>query len=324
MKQLTSYYPVYSLRFFRALFIHMRPYLLFVSGVAGLSGMAVAGQVNIPVVLLIMTFIPLFLGYGFGQALTDCFQIDTDTISSPYRPLVKGEVSPLAVGFMSSLGLIIISILIIYLNPYNVTWCIMSIIGLITYTYFKKNFWFAGPFYNGWIVMLLPVIGFMSVSGGSYSLLRNIDLSNLCGLSLFSYTNFVLIGYLKDITADKETGYKTFPVVFGWNKTMYAGDILVILGIFFCYRIVGHNDPKAFILFLAASIVALSGQVAGHFTQNKVESNAYYPVISTVRAFILWHLSVTIHFRHEWLVFVIIFYLVFEGVLYFRPAKEQI
>ena len=105
---------------------------------------------------------------------------------------------------------------------------------------------------------------------------------------------------------------------------MYAGDVLVILGMFFCYRLTGHDDPKAFILFLVATIIALSGQAAGHFTQNKVESNAYYPVISTVRSFILWHLSVTIHFRPEWLVFVIIFYLVFEGVLYFRPAKEQI
>ncbi|UCH14270.1 MAG: UbiA family prenyltransferase [Bacteroidales bacterium] len=324
MKQATSYYPVYSFRFFRALFIHMRPYLLFVSGVAGLSGMAVAERVNIPAGIFIMAFIPLFLGYGFGQALTDCFQIDTDSISSPYRPLVKGEVSPRAVGIVSSLGLVIISVLIIYLNPYNATWCIMSIIGLITYTYFKKNFWFAGPFYNGWIVMLLPVIGFMAVSGGGFSMLKNADLWNLCGLSLFSYTNFVLIGYLKDITADKETGYKTFPVVFGWNKTLYAGDIFVILGVFFCYRLIGHNDPAAFVLFLIASVAAISGQAAGHFTQNKVESNAYYPVISTVRAFILWHLSVALHFRPQWLVFIIIFYLAFEAVLYLRPSKEQI
>ena len=164
----------------------------------------------------------------------------------------------------------------------------------------------------------------MAVSGDGYSLLENADLCNLCGLSLFSYTNFVLIGYLKDITADKETGYKTFPVVFGWNKTIYAGDILVILGMFFCYRLVGQSDPRSFILFLIASIVAVSGQLAGHFTQNKVESNAYYPVISTVRTFILWHLSVAIHFRPEWLLFAVILYLAFEAVLYFRPAKEQI
>ncbi len=319
-----EYYPVYSLKFYRALFIHMRPYLLFVSGIAGSSGMAIATAEYIPTGLFIIAFIPFFLGYGFGQALTDCFQIDTDSISAPYRPLVKGEVTPRAIGIVSTCGLIIISIIIIYLNPYNITWCILTIIGLLTYTYFKKNFWFAGPFYNGWIVMLLPIIGFMAISKGDFSILKNINLWLLCGLSLFSYANFVLIGYLKDITADKKTGYKTFPVVFGWNKTIWAGDVLLLLSIFFCYYLIGYKDVFPFTIFLISSSVGISGQIKAHVMQNKVESNSSYPIISTVRAFLLWHLAVTIHFRPEWLVFGIIYYLIFEAVLYFRPAKEQI
>lgn len=319
-----EYYPAYSFKFYKALFIHMRPYLLFVSGIAGLSGMAIATKETIPISLFILAFIPFFLGYGFGQALTDCFQIDTDSISAPYRPLVKGEVSPRSLGIVSTIGLLIISIIIIYLNRYNIAWCILTIIGLVTYTYFKKNFWFAGPFYNGWIVMLLPVIGFMAISKGNYSILKNINLWLLCGLSLFSYANFVLIGYLKDITADKKTGYKTFPVVFGWNKTIWAGDIFLLLSMFFCYNLIGYKDVYAFTIFLISSSVGVSGQIKAHVMQNKVESNASYPIISTVRAFLLWHLSVTIHFRPEWLVFGIIYYLIFEAVLYFRPAKEQI
>lgn len=324
MKQKRTYYPVYSLKFFKALLILMRPYLLFISGIAGLSGMAIATKENIPACLFLMAFLPFFLSYGFSQCLTDCFQIDTDSISAPYRPLVKGEVSPRTVGIISVLTLVILSSLIIYLNPYNIIWCVISIIGLITYTHFKREYWYAGPLYNGWIVMLLPVIGFMAISGGGYSTLKNINLINLCGLSLFSYTNFVLIGYLKDITADRETGYKTFPVIFGWNKTVFVGDILAILGAFFCYRLVGHHNPKSFIVFLIASAVAVSGQVAAHFTRNKAEENAAYPIISTVRAFILWHLACVIHFRPGWMIFGIIFYLVFELVLFNRPAREQI
>ena len=33
--------------------------------------------------------------------------------------------------------------------------------------------------------------------------------------TFFGYANFVLAGYFKDIEADRATGYRTFPVVFG-------------------------------------------------------------------------------------------------------------
>ena len=135
----TKPYPVHSLRFYKSLLVHMRPYLLFVSGVAGIAGMAITDMDKVPFGIFLMAFIPFFLGYGFGQALTDCFQVDTDSISAPYRPLVKGEVTPKAIGIVSLTGLILISITIIYLNPYNILWCILTITGLATYTYFKKN-----------------------------------------------------------------------------------------------------------------------------------------------------------------------------------------
>ena len=90
-----------SPRFYGALLIHMRPYLLFVSSAAGLAGMAISETTHIGTALFLMAFIPFFLGYGFGQALTDCFQVDTDSISAPYRPLVKGSVSPKDIGAVS-------------------------------------------------------------------------------------------------------------------------------------------------------------------------------------------------------------------------------
>jgi len=75
--------PVWSLRFVRAYITTMRPYLLFVSGAAGLVGLSfVPGGASLRVVL---AFSALFLSYGLGQALTDCFQTDTDALSAPYR-----------------------------------------------------------------------------------------------------------------------------------------------------------------------------------------------------------------------------------------------
>lgn len=324
MKTKENYYPVCSFRFWRAYLIHMRVYLLFVSGICGLAGMAVAPVIQIDPKTFLMTFIPLFLAYGFGQALTDCFQTDTDSISAPYRPLCRKEISQSSVMVVSITGLIILVSSLICLNTYNIVWGLLSITGLATYTFFKKRYWVAGPFYNGWIVMLLPVIGFMSVTGKGMQSILNRELIVLALLSLFSYANFVLIGYLKDISADRATGYRTFPVVFGWNKTVVAGDLYVAASIILCYLLTGHSDITSFLLLLAGSVIAISGQLFGHLTKNKTEANSSYPVISTVRSLILWHAAVTVHYRPGWIVFQAIFYLLFELTLRFRPKKEQI
>jgi 4-hydroxybenzoate polyprenyltransferase len=157
-------YSISSLRFWPAFGIHMRPYLLFVSGVAGLSGMALAADFTFWSFSALAAFLAFFLGYGFGQAFTDCFQVDTDRLSSPYRPLSQGIVSPKEVGIVAVCGLLLVSLVLISLNGWNAILCGFSVMGLATYTFFKRNFWFAGPFYNAWIVVLLPLMGFMGMS----------------------------------------------------------------------------------------------------------------------------------------------------------------
>ena len=324
MENQKTYAPVLSWKFWKSVFIHLRPYLLFVSGVAGLSGMAIAPAESISLTVFLMAFIPFFLGYGFGQALTDCFQIDTDTISAPYRPLSRREISPKALGTVSLTALILISLSVIWLNYYNLIFGVLSIAGLATYTYFKKNFWFAGPFYNGWIVTLLPVMGFLAVTGAKPGELINKTMIFQALLTFFAYANFVVIGYLKDISADRATNYKTFPVVFGWNKTVLAGDFNVLCSIVFSYLLLAGEWNTGFIVFILASIIAIAGQLFGHLTKRKEESNAVFPISATVRSFILWHLAVVLHFRPGWLAFCIVFYACFELVLYFRPEKGQI
>ena len=107
---------ILSSAFWRAYWLTMRPYLIFVSGAAGLVGLSFIRSAD-PVYTLI-AFIPLFLSYGLGQALTDCFQTDTDAISSPYRPLVRGIISKSQVLAVSLAGLTASVLILIYLNPY--------------------------------------------------------------------------------------------------------------------------------------------------------------------------------------------------------------
>ncbi|WP_303917682.1 UbiA family prenyltransferase [Draconibacterium sediminis] len=324
MKNENNFAPVLSLRFLRALIIHMRPYLLFVSGAAGLAGLALGWQENSSITRFVILFLPFFLGYGFGQALTDCFQTDTDAISASYRPMVKKEVSPKALGGVSLAGLVLIGIPLIFYNLNNLIFCSLAIFGLATYTYFKKNFWVAGPFYNGWIVMILPITAFLAVTGKGLASLNNSKLIWLCVISLFSYANFVLIGYLKDISADRETGYNTFAVKFGWDHSVVLGDIFVFITALASLFLIDATNTIGLAIFIIAILVAVSGQVKAHFTPVKTEENATYPIVSTVRAFILWHLAITVTFQPDWYLFALCYYFVFELVLLFRPEKGQI
>ncbi len=323
MKEKSNYYSPGSFLFWKAYFIQMRPYLLFVSGVAGWAGMSIAYQESFNFKIYFLGFIPVFLGYGFGQALTDCFQMDTDSISAPSRPLSSGLISVKSVLITSISGLILISSILVYLNFWNALLCLLSIIGLSSYSIIKKRYWFGGPFHNAWIVALLPIMGYISILGGTSIDLSATSIKQLVILTFFSYTSFVLIGYLKDISADRETGYRTFPVLFGWNASVWVNNVFVIFSIVFCFKLV--NSSIEGIIFMAlASIISISGQLHAYFAKVKNESNSVFPIASSVRAFILWHIAVILAYHPEHILVTVLFYVLFEIALYFRPEKKQI
>jgi len=93
MPEKSNFYLPDTFSYWKAYFIQMRPYLLFVSGIAGWAGMSIVFQESFNLQFYILGFISFFLAYGFGQALTDCFQMDTDSISAPTRPLSSGVIS---------------------------------------------------------------------------------------------------------------------------------------------------------------------------------------------------------------------------------------
>ncbi len=309
-------------RFWKSYLIHMRPYLFFVSGIAGLSGIALADFSSLSEWKTIIILIPFFLGYGFGQALTDCFQIDTDRISAPYRPMSRGIINVKSVLLTSIVGLTLIGFILFVFHLYSFLLSLLAVFGLATYSYVKKNIWFGGPFYNAWIMALLPIMGYFASVGNGIKIFPHNHI-HLIFITFFLYANFVLIGYLKDINADRETGYKTFPVVFGWNKTMIVGDIfgIIALSIFWTS---GVDTIASYIFGIIGSIIFIFGQILGHISKNKNEKEAMIPIISTVRTFILIQSAFILNQKPEWLHQIWILYVLFEIVLYYRPSKFQI
>ena len=306
----------------------MRPYLIFVSGASGLVGLAF---IDIPKIERVMiAFIPLLFSYGLGQALTDCFQTDTDALSSPYRPLIQGIISRRQVFGISLTGLTLGIILLTYLNPFIFLLGLLAAFGLLSYTTLKRTWW-GGPFWNSWIVALLPIIGRAVERDFEMQKILNFENSQSRALLFavvaifFAYGNFVVMGYLKDITADKETGYRTFPVVFGWKATAVYSDLLAFLAALFsglALYTIGNLSFFGGGVFSVAVVINLYAQIKIHRTRE--ETKAYEPISYVVRSFILYCAAIVLSLKLEWIVFLAVFYLMFEIALKYRPEKTQV
>ncbi len=311
----------------RAMWTTMRPYLLFVSAITGVAGMAATGTVSpLP---LVMTFIAAFFAYGFGQALTDCFQTDTDALSAPYRPLAAGLVSRRPIFLMSLGGLTLCSATFAAGNPWNIALGAIAALGLSTYTPFKRKWW-GGPWYNAWIVVVLCAMSYFAVRKDAASGLPLFFLP-LLGTVFFGYANFVLAGYFKDIKADSATGYNTLPVVFGRRVAAFASDGLALA---FCAAAtwtavqgLSVYPPRpghllALLFGIPAFYHIVAGQVQLHFNQQ--DADAYRPIIHVVQSYILVLSAVSAFLRPEWTALLIVHYGVFLQVLRRRPEVSQI
>ncbi len=304
--------------------ITMRPYLLFVSGITGIAGLALSPAVNIAsVILLSFCF---FLTYGFGQALTDCFQTDTDSISSPYRPLVSGKISRKGVFAVSLTGLSAIGAVVLSYSFAGFVLAVIASLGLATYTPFKRRWW-GGPFYNAWIVAALFTIAYLCFTPlAEFSF--NVKYAGALAAVFFGYANFVLTGYYKDISADRETGYNTFPVVFGMKASSVVSDIFALLMTASWFAVMYSTgfftNPAIFAVLLSVSglTVLVYSQIMLH--KVKDERYAYKAISPDVHAYILIIGSIAANARHEWGTAICLFYCGYVITLKLRPMKEQI
>ena len=319
--------PVWSLRFARAYVTTMRPYLLFVSGAAGLVGLSFIPHAAASRIAL--AFAALFLSYGLGQALTDCFQTDTDALSAPYRPLVAGIVSRRQVLTVSLAGLSAVVLVLAYLSPRILALGVLAVVGLLTYTFFKRRWW-GGPPWNSWIVALLPLMGRAVDRGWTPAApVRPGDANGLAFLlavlAVFSgYANFVVMGYFKDISADRATGYRTFPVVFGWRAAAIYGDVTAgaALALTACALTLLGTNVVSFVVFAAGGALYARAQVAMHRTRDERATGV--PIANGVRALVLLCIALVAANHVRWVPLLAVFYLLFELALRLRPERGQV
>lgn len=311
----------------RAMWITMRPYLLFVSGITGVAGMALAPPED-PLPLFVL-FAASFFAYGFGQALTDCFQTDTDALSAPYRPLVAGRVSRRSILTMSVAGLIACVAVFASRTPWNLLLGGIAAAGLASYTPFKRRWW-GGPWYNAWIVAVLCVMAFLGARGNRTFPLPE-PLVPVLATVFFGYANFVLSGYFKDVDADARTGYRTFPVTYGRKAAAVASDFIALLftgsSLMAAYAVMRESVPPNALLCgllfaIPGFVFVIDAQVRLH--KNRTDRDAYAPILRVVHAYILILSGVAALLRPEWTPFLAAHYLLFVYVVSTRPEVSQI
>ena len=313
--------PILSIAFARDYAVTMRPYLLFVSGITGMTGLALAPRLPFASTALLCAV--FFLSYGFGQALTDCTQLDTDALSSPYRPLVRGTISVKDVLRVSLAGLLVTGAILVLFNPWTVPLVTLSVIGLGTYTSFKRRWW-AGPFYNAAIVGMLLLIGYAAGGGDVTGAGLGGTLPATLGLAFFGYANFVLTGYFKDISADRKTDYATLPVRFGRRRSAFVSDAFALLAVT-CCAIALRSAAGGFVVPLAFSAGVLAtvlGQIRLH--QVRSDEDAHEAIVPVVHAYLLLLISVAALHQPGWSAFLVGFYVLFGVTMSGRPEQTQI
>jgi 4-hydroxybenzoate polyprenyltransferase len=322
---------VVSRAFARAYWVTLRPYLFPVSGTAGLVGLAVAPGLS--PARLAVAFAAFFLAYGLGQALTDCFQTDTDALSSPYRPLVRGVVSRAQVLAVSLAGLGACGATLALLNPANLLPAGLGVLGLATYTPLKRRWW-GGPPWNSWVVALLPVMGALCGGASLAAVLRLPTMVPAVASVFFTYAVFVVLGYFKDISADRATGYETVVVRFGWLAGVAVSACFGTAGVAASAALLARCGPLVrlraaspsalVVVALWVGGVLLLGRAHLRMLRTRDEHRAHPAVADTVRGFVLLHLGEAVAIRPDLAVPAAVLAVVAELALRRRPEVEQI
>jgi 4-hydroxybenzoate polyprenyltransferase len=141
----------------------------------------------------------------------------------------------------------------------------------------------------------------------------------------------VLVGYFKDIEADRATGYNTLPVVYGKKWASFVSDILGIsavtftaLAIFYSYNNILSLLPllPAIFFLIIGAFNVLSTQLL--LRDVKEDSDAHIAIVPSVKSYVLLLSAIIASQKPEWILHLFIFYLGFLIVLKFRPSKNQI
>ena len=188
---------------------------------------------------------------GAANALNDYFDLETDRINRPNRPLVTGMMHPRnALNY--SIVLFCIGILFSFALPYRAT-IITILVALPLMTLY--NVWFKGiPLLGNFVIAFVLGITFLFAGAA----LNNIKDMFILAVLAFGLTMVrELIKDIADYDGDKKAHISTYPVVFGIRKAWVVAALLAIMigaGAVIPYQMGAFNNVYLVILILGIEI----------------------------------------------------------------------
>ncbi|MGO9039623.1 MAG: UbiA family prenyltransferase [Steroidobacteraceae bacterium] len=304
----------------RSLWVTCRPYLMFVSGAAALPGLALG---RAPISRVLPAFVVLFLSYGLGQALTDVFQTDTDALSAPERPLVQGAIDKRTVLIASLGGLTACAAVIVWLSPAAALPAAIAIALLATYTPLKRHWW-GGPPWNAAAVALLPLLGRMAGGTGLAEALADGAVCAAMVSSFGTYAVFVLLGYLKDVEADRATHYNTVAVRFGRRAAVLCSAACATLGLAASAWLVQPRltDSAGTALWSVGAVILAGAHVLAW--RSTSDDDAWPGIQASVHGFVAVHLGEAAAIEPRWTSMAWILFGASIVAMFRRPVRRQV
>jgi 4-hydroxybenzoate polyprenyltransferase len=293
---------------------------MFVSGAAALPGLALG---RAPIARVVPAFVVLFLSYGLGQALTDVFQTDTDALSAPERPLVQGTIDKRTVLIASLGGLAACAVVIVLLSPAAALPAAIAIVMLATYTPLKRRWW-GGPPWNSAVVALLPLLGRMAAGGGLVEALADGAVRAAMVSSFGTYAAFVLLGYLKDVEADRATHYNTVAVRFGRRAAVICSGSFATLGLAASGWLVQQRltVSAGTALWSVGAGVLVGAHVLGW--RSTTDNDAWPGIQASVHGFVALHLGEAAAIEPRWTSVAWVLFGASIVAMFRRPVRRQI
>ena len=218
----------------------MRPYLFFVSGMAGCLGIVFSGAP--PSVGRITSILSVvFLGWGVNQVINDLLGLKEDRINAPHRPLVTGAL-PVNAAIIISILLFGLGGFVTYtLNTQALILYFLVFILNVIYEY-SKSIPLLGNVVFGLLLVPCVYYGAMCMNKKGLEILWDKKLLLLALAIILMSITMAFFTYYKDYVGDKNAGKKTIIVQLSPQRAKYLNFLVSSL-------------PFTIILFLLSSPV---------------------------------------------------------------------
>ena len=199
------------------------------NGVMGILGVAIGAFIAVGMDLLdywvnlvISCFVVLSFMAG-GNSLNDYIDRELDKTAHPDRPLPMGEISPKAALNLGIVGLVLASLLSLFMMSFLVTGIvIIATLLMVSYELFLKQRGFAGN------IVIAVLTGMLFLFGGS--IVDNIE-GNIviAAMAILVSIGREIAKDIEDIESDKESR-KTLPMMIGIKNATIVASIFFIAG----------------------------------------------------------------------------------------------